>query len=518
MWCSACIHALGADKHNANVFRADERPNILFFFTDDQAFNTLGIYGNEQVKTPNLDRLGERGVVFDRHYNTTAICMASRACVMSGLYEYKTGCNFTHGPMGLEQWATAYPVLLKQAGYKTGFAGKIGFSVSELKNVDLRGEDGEIICDSFDFYKGGKVQTSYFTARNARMVEYAEAYPHSSRSYGAATIDFMRESVKSGQPFCMTVFFKAPHMPFIPDPFFDDVYKDTVWKRPDNFGPEYGEHLPEQARSGRQARYYEGYYKTDSIYQDTQRKYHQLIHGVDYSIGMILQELEKLGIADNTLIIFTSDNGYSQGARGFGGKVLPYEEPSRAPLIIYDPRLPGTGTPRRTDAVTGGIDVTATILDAARVEIPAVYDGKSLLPVVRDQTVEVRESLPLFQVWGAESTRCLSVVTKEYKYIHWYYADKGMTPGDELYHIAGDPMEMTNLAGNPEYAPVLKKMQKLYEEQVEHWKAESVDYNGYGEYGILFDQNIPWKTKAELIKEKEANAPIRTNVGKKKKS
>lgn len=134
---------------------AADRPNILFLFTDDQAYNTLGIYGNEQVKTPNLDRLGEEGLVFDRHYNSTAICMASRANVMSGLYEYKSGCNFLHGPMGTQQWQTSFPRLLKKQGYRLGLAGKFGFSVSD-KNLGKKDKaDGGVAKQDFDFWKGG---------------------------------------------------------------------------------------------------------------------------------------------------------------------------------------------------------------------------------------------------------------------------------------------------------------------------------------------------------------------------
>ena len=107
----------------------EEKPNIIFFFTDDQAYDTLGSYGNPDVKTHNIDRLGSQGVIFDRHYDTTAICMASRANVMTGMYEYKTGTNFMHGPMSKDIWNHSFPKLLRDAGYRTGFGGKFGFAV-----------------------------------------------------------------------------------------------------------------------------------------------------------------------------------------------------------------------------------------------------------------------------------------------------------------------------------------------------------------------------------------------------
>ena len=99
------------------------RPNIIFLLADDQCTYSVGCYGNKDVQTPNMDRLGREGVIFDNHYNTTAICMASRANIMTGLYEYRTGCNFSHGNMKAETWAKSYPVLLREAGYLTAFAG-----------------------------------------------------------------------------------------------------------------------------------------------------------------------------------------------------------------------------------------------------------------------------------------------------------------------------------------------------------------------------------------------------------
>src|SRR5210317_1651406 len=109
-----------------------ERPNLVFFLTDDQSTYSLGCYGNKDVKTPHIDQLAADGMVFDNHYDTTAICMASRATVMTGMYEYKTGCNFSHGNMKPEVWKKSYPVLLREAGYMTAFAGKFGFVVEGI--------------------------------------------------------------------------------------------------------------------------------------------------------------------------------------------------------------------------------------------------------------------------------------------------------------------------------------------------------------------------------------------------
>ena len=479
-----------------------DAPNIIFFFTDDQAYDTQKDYGNPDVKTPNMDKLASEGMIFTRHYNTTAICMASRANVMIGQYEYKTGCNFEHGPMKPEKWANAYPLLLKEAGYSVGFGGKFGFSISN--NRENYKEEGAIAQNDFDFWAGGPGQTNYKTAKNKSLAKYGKEYPHSSRAYGAASIDFIRASVAKETPFCMSVFFKAPHRPVQPDPMFDDIYKDTQFRKLPNYGREAGKHLAPQSRTGRQyPRFEEWGYSEEESYQEALRKYNQLIYGVDYSIGMVLDELKKLGIDDNTVIIFSSDNGYFNGSHGFGSKVLPYEESVRCPLIIKDPRHKKSGKKRKTAMLSANVDITATILDIAGVDIPAIYDGKSLLPVLDNPKKPVRESLPITQVWGPDSTHCFSVIDQEYKYIYWYYEDekKDLKATEELFDLKNDRYELVNLAGDSKYSATLKEMRTKYDKQLAHWKSQAVKYNGYEKYAILFDRTIPWEVKEKTLAE-----------------
>lgn len=467
----------------------EKKPNIIFFFTDDQSYDTQKDFGNNVVKTPNLDVLANQGVVFKRHYNTTAICMASRANVMTGQFEYKTGCNFDHGSLGTKQWSTSYPVLLKKSGYRVGFAGKFGFSVSD-KNEGWKNE-GIVAQHDFDFWAGGPGQTEYKTSKNPTIAKYADKYPHSTRAYGAATIDFINESVDKGEPFCMSLFFKAPHRPVQPDPMFDEVYKDVVFDKLPNYGREAGEHLAKQSRMGRQyPRFVEWGYDKEETYQKALRKYHQLIYGVDYSIGMVLEELKKLNIDDNTIIIFSSDNGYFNGSHGLGSKVLPYEEGARTPLIIVDPRQKNKA--QKTSALTGNVDITATILDYAGVSIPEVYDGKSIRPLVENPKTKIRSTLPIIQVWGPKATHCLTIMDDRFKYVYWYYKDEAenIYPTEELFDIENDPYEMVNLANETEYKSQLIKLRKLYDKQLNHWKAEGVKYNDYQKYDTLFQRAL----------------------------
>jgi arylsulfatase A-like enzyme len=474
---------------------AEDRPNIIFLMSDDQATYSMGCYGTPDVKTPNLDRLAEAGMVFDNHYDTTAICMASRANVMTGMFEYKTGCNFSHGPLMKEHWSRSYPMLLRKAGYTTAFAGKFGFVVSSAP----KGK-GILPKKDFDRWGGGPGQTKYATAKNKSIAHYAKEYPHSTLAYGAFGRDFIKDFVGNGKPFCLSISFKAPHRPVSPDPKFDHIYANQKFTKPENYGREFGKHFSEQSRSGRQYERF-GSWNYDKDYDGVMAKYYQQIYAIDYAVGMIREALTKHGADKNTVIIYTSDNGFFCGSHGYGSKVLPYEESSRVPLIIYDPRHKNSGKQLRSKALTGNVDFAPTIFALAGLTIPKNMDGKNLMPLYDNPEASIHDSLPLINVWGTAATHSLAVVTRDWKYIFWGHAKDGLKPTEELYHTDKDPLEFTNQAGNPEYAEALKKMQKAYDSSLNKWKKEGVDYHGYKPYGVLFDREIAWEEKQRAPKD-----------------
>jgi arylsulfatase A-like enzyme len=469
------------------AFGKETRPNLIFLFTDDQASYSLGCYGNKDVKTPHIDSLSEAGMTFDHHYDTTAICMASRVNVMTGLYEYRHGCNFDHGPLTEKLWETSYPMRLRKSGYLIAFAGKFGF---EVRRGTGKGSK-YLPEDDFDKWGGGPGQTNYATARNPSMKAYAKKYPHSSRSYGAFGSDFVRESAKSGKPFCLSVSFKAPHKPDQPDPIFDKVYAGKKFTKPSNYGREYGKHFSLQSKQGRQYERFVSWGYRDR-YDEVMAIYHQMVHGVDSAVGMIRAAVKEAGVTENTVFIFTSDNGFFCGSHGYGSKVLPYEESSNVPLIIFDPRHSSSGKKLRSAALTANIDMAPTILDLAGLEVPAEMDGVSLLPLLDNPKAAVRETAALINVWGPQAAHSYGVVTRDYKYLYWPFEGGDLEPTEELYHLAKDPGELTNLA--PLKGKDLKKMRVVYDAAVEAWKRDTVDYNGYEQYGAIFDRSIPWKT------------------------
>ena len=480
---------------------SQQKPNIIFILTDDQAYYAAGFNGNKEIKTPNMDKLADMGIVFDNYYNTTAICMASRAQVMTGMYEYKTGCNFMHGLLGKKKFEKSYPMLLKNAGYEVAFAGKFGFPVTPqpVSSSDEHTYD-KLPVNDFDEWRGGVEQTFYETGKNKYMKDYAEKYPHSSRAYGAWAVDYLKSKKDSKKPFCMSISFKAPHMPLTPDPMFDDVYKNVEFSFPENYGPENAQHLAEQARNGRQ--YLTLYYKFGFYpekYQKTLRKYYQLIYGVDYALGMILDALKETGLDKNTVIIFTSDNGSFLGAHGMAGKVLPYEEGAKAPFIIYDPRNKNMGKKLRSEALISNVDVAPTILALTGCDIPSNMDGKSILPVVDNPKADIREFLPVMNMWGTAPTHALAIVTKDHKYIYWPYEGYGMKATEELFNLKDDPYELKEVIGEESNKEILERMRGFYDQQVEMIKKDGVDYNRYGWYKVFYDRHVPWAKKEPLI-------------------
>ncbi|MEO0413369.1 MAG: sulfatase [Verrucomicrobiota bacterium] len=465
---------------------AAERPNIIFLLADDQTFDSLGCYGNEDVKTPNIDQLSKDGLTFDHYYNTTAICMASRANILTGLYEYRNGCNFGKGDLSQELFAQSYPMLLRDAGYVTAFAGKIGIEVDGVGLPE----------DSFDWWGAGPGQTSFDTKRNKSMAKYAEAYPHATRSYGAFGSDFVKWAQEKDKPFCLSISFKAPHRPVQPDPEFDDVYAGKTFSKPANFGREAGAHFSEQSRQGRQFPRFEGWGYADN-FDETLAKYHQLCYAIDVAVGMIREAVQESGAADNTVIIYTSDNGYFNGAHGLGSKVLPYEESTRAPMIIFDPRKPEVAG-RRTSSLAGNIDVAPTILEMAGVEAPKELDGKSLVPLFENQKAKVHSSLALMNCWGPEAAQSFGLVTKSHKYIYWYFQNDEMQPAEELYDLGVDRLELKNVIDDD--SEKTDRVRKLYDQQIEHLREHAKPK--YEQYGTLFDRHSAWDEKQELLPKK----------------
>lgn len=473
-----------------------KQPNIIFLLTDDQASWAVG-YNNPEFLTPEIDKLAQQGIRFNRHYNTTAICMASRANIMTGKHEYKTGTNFMHGNMTRELFADSYPVLLRKEGYFTGFVGKFGFETPPKNNKSLPKGYKDLPVDLFDVWYGGKKQTSFTTNKNFYLRKFAKQYPHATLANGAAAIDFIEQASTKIKPFMLSVSFKAPHAPVDPDPQFDHIFENRTYSRPINYWRDNGKNISHQAKLGRQYLTEDGFGFEPKSFNWRMAKYNQQIFGVDVAISNIRAKLKELELDDNTVIIFSSDNGYFNGNHGFSRKVLPYEEAVKAPMVIFDPRVKKLKS-KQVNQLTANVDIAPTILSLAGVPAPIEVDGKDLSVYFKNEKAINHQFLPLINVWGSAPAQGLAIVTDKFKYIYWFYGE-GISPSEELYDISNDEAEMHNLASNAKFKNQLEQMRVYYDQQVTQWEQHAVNFNGYQQYAILFNRKLNWQQKRELI-------------------
>ena len=479
------------------------RPNIIFMMSDDQRWDAMGCMGNEVIKPPNMDRLASDGILFENAFLTTSICMASRASIMLGQFESRHQCNFerpSNKTISYAEFEKSYPRLLQKAGYRTGFIGKFGFAVSKEKilNCPLKPDGSRdhqkqlwkkqeyMPADKFDVWHGFGGQGGYFPrGRDGKGPRFANSpqkgnTKHLTQIMGEQAREFLR-TCKPDRPFCLSISFKAPHGPTQPDPAYKDMYKGVKIPRQDNDGDEYFEQLPKVVREHwRGRRVYQNEAGPDE-YQEFMERYYQCISGIDVVIGQIRKELTRLKLDDNTVIIYTSDNGYFCGSKGLGGKCLLYEESIRTPLIIFDPRLDASRRASRCPELVLNIDLAPTMLDTAGVKVPQTVQGRSLVGLVTGRQKKWREStfhennftshfMPALSDAGQQrqnvlqrSVRCKAVRTIRFKYIR-YFEQRPVI--EELFDIRKDPIEQFNLAMKPEYSDTFASLRRLCDEWI----------------------------------------------------
>ena len=321
----------------------------------------------------------------------------------------------------------------------------------------------------------------------------------------------------------MSISFKAPHLPFTPDPIDLKLYEGKTFTRPPNYGVENGKHLSPQVKTSRAATSYREWVND---YDNAAANYYALITGVDAAVGMIREGLDREGLADNTVIIFTSDNGYNSGSHGFGDKVIPYEEGSKSPLIIYDPRLPEQHAGKVSDAITANVDMAATIFALAGVPAPDGIDGKKLLPLLTNPAGQSARGAAAVQLLG-HPVRAIDGRRHARVEIHLlvlrrrrHEADRGTL--SRRRRIATRWQRSPTIPSTP---PNLLPCGSITTTNWPPSRRKSCTGHGYERYPTLFDRTIPWEQKEPLLKaerpagEKKAKAAKQDAAagGKKKK-
>ncbi len=421
----------------------EARPNIVFFLIDDQRNDTLGCAGHPFVQTPEIDRLATEGVRFTNAFVTTSICAASRATFFTGLYERTHGFTFGKPPVRPEHLAQGYPVLLREAGYRTGFVGKFGVSV-EKGSQDLM----------FDAHRQIPPGTYFIDMPDG-------AQRHETELAADWAIDFLDET-ESDTPFCLSISFnsvhakdndKSHHYPYPPD--LESLYADIPMPRPRLDDPAIFESQPEFLKTSLNRVRYFWRWDTPEKYDKNLRDYFRLLTSVDRSIGRVRAALEERGLAKNTVIIVMADNGYYMGDRGFAGKWSHYEQSLRVPLIINDPRANSGGLEKR--AMVLNVDVPPTILELAGVPIPKHYQGRSLIPALTgDVSEDWREDFFCEHLMDhPEIPKWEGVRTGRYVYARYFEQEP---PFEFLHDLEEDPDQLKNLAADPQHADLLEKL------------------------------------------------------------
>ena len=443
--------------YNITLFaQSQQAPNIIFILTDDQRFDAIGYVGNELAHTPEMDKLAKAGTFFKNAMVTTPICAASRASLLTGLYERTHRFNFQTGNIREEYMTNAYPKLLKDAGYQTAFYGKYGvrYDAEKLAFSDYELYDRN---NAFSDHRG-----YYYKTINKDTV-------HLTRYTGHKALEFL-DKKEANSPFCLMLNFSAPHA-------HDGAEKQYFWQTENNnilvnktvpkaakSDDKYFDELPELVRAGFNRTRWKWRYDTPEKYQHSVKGYYRMIAGIDAEIGKIRAKLKAQGLDKNTVIILMGDNGYFLGERQLAGKWLMYDNSVRVPLLVYDPRLKKQ---KDSDALTLNIDVPATIADLAGVKAPDAWQGKSLMPLVKKAKQDWgRDTVLIEHIWEFENIPpSEGIRTKDWKYFR-YLNDKGT---EELYHVKEDKQEINNLAQNPTYQKKLQAFRKKCDQLIDSY-------------------------------------------------
>ena len=433
-----------------------ERPNVIFILTDDQRWDALGYAGNELISTPAMDKLAREGTYFSNALVTTPICAASRASILSGTYERTHGYNFQTGPIGNQYFEEAYPRLMRQAGYYTGFYGKFGVRYDQKDQL-------------FDVYEDYDRNNAYKDRRGYYYKTLGDDTVHLTRYTGQQALDFIAEA-PDDQPFCLSLSFSAPHAhDGAVDQYFwqtesDALLQNTTVPDPDLGEDRYFDELPKPVRDGFNRLRWHWRYDTPEKYQHSVKGYYRMILGVDREIAKIRQQLEQQGLDKNTVIILMGDNGYFLGERQLAGKWLLYDNSIRVPLIVFDPRA---NNHQDIDDMALNVDVPATMLAAAGLEPPKSFQGTNLLPVVRGERSSLeRDTVLIEHLWEFDNIPpSEGVRTNDWKYFR-YVNDKS---AEELYQLQEDPREINNLAQQADYQEVLTAMRRKCDELIQKY-------------------------------------------------
>jgi arylsulfatase A-like enzyme len=454
------------------------RPNILLVVADDHAANAVGCYGGYDV-TPHIDRIAREGIRFDECGCTNSLCSPSRATILTGTYNHVNGVTTLSTEFDARQ--PAFPGMLRDAGYRTALVGKWHLGHGGVH--DPRGFDHwEVLPDQGDYH-----DPQFLTMDGGKHVR--EGY--ATDLITDLSLEWLREVEDDEEPWCLLVQHKAPHRPWEPAPRHADLFEEAGLDPPDTLFDDY-RHRATAAREARMrvardmnredlkqdppegvagddyARWAFGRYIAD---------YLRCVVAVDEGVGRLLEHLDETGQAEDTVVVYTSDQGFFLGEHGWYDKRFMYRESLRMPLVMRYPRLVEAGT--ASDALVLNVDFAQTLLDLAGVDPHPRMQGRSMRPLLAGESAAAADwrTAAYYRYWehldGCHRVAAhRGVRTRDRKLVHYYGSGCGQPgaseehtePEWELFDLDRDPREMCSVASDPAYAEDLAQLRSLLDE------------------------------------------------------
>ncbi len=466
----------------AAVGAADaKRPNIVFLFSDDHAYQSISAYGSTINRTPNLDRLAKEGMLFRNCYVTNSICGPSRAVILTGKYSHFNGYYTNMNGEKFDGSQQTFPKLLQAAGYQTAMIGK-----------------WHLVTDptGFDYWHILPGQGAYY---NPPMIENGNKVNHQGYTpdiIADISLDWLAKRDKS-KPFLLMCQHKAPHREWEPGPKYLNKYDDVTIPEPDTLFDDYAgrgkaEHtqdmtiaktmtrkdlkldFPKNLTPEQEKLWHEAYDAENAAfekanlqgqdlirwkYQRYIKDYLRCVDSVDENVGRVLDYLDKEGLTDNTIVVYSSDQGFYLGEHGWFDKRWIYEQSVKTPLMM---RWPGTAKAGGVnEAMVSNLDFAETLLEAAGLPVPGDMQGRSLVPLLKGQTPsDWRTSLyyHYYEYPGPHSVRRhYGVIDRRYKLVYFYEPDVNEW---EMFDLESDPKEMKSVFADPNYAQERARLEK----------------------------------------------------------
>lgn len=447
-----------------------KQPNIVFIMSDDHAAHAMSCYGSKVNTTPNIDRIANEGIRFDNCFCTNSICSPSRAAILTGKYNHLNGVKSIDEHFDGRQMT--FPKLLQEGGYQTAMVGK--WHLGHGGNADPTG---------FDYWNVIVGQGDYYDPTFIEMGQQKQYSGYVTNLITDHCLDWL-EKRDERKPFMLMCHHKAPHRPWVPDEKHRHMYEDVDIPEPDTFYDDYATRaqaaveanmrIEDMLESDTKGKPPEGLTLTEEKrwkYQRYMKDYLRCVASIDDNVGRLLDYLESEGLAEDTIVIYTSDQGFFLGDHGWFDKRFMYEESLRMPFVVKYPRSIKPGSV--TDAMSLNVDFAQTFLDYAGIAAPSDMQGHSLRPVLEGATPDDWRTAMYYRYWMHLDDHHnvyshYGIRTHQYKLIYYYAEalgtagskDENRPPEWELFDLTKDHYELNNVYGNPDYAAITSQLKE----------------------------------------------------------